>query len=84
MLGKVGYDSQILIKVALSHYWKLKVIEQIESSDSNLPTEEVIRLINALIDNHRIKDVIMKPADVASDEAEIKDPENHEGRVPQV
>lgn len=72
LLGKVVYDSQILIEVALSHYWKLKVIEQIESSDSNLPTEEVIRLINALIDNHRIKDVIMKPADVASDEAKSK------------
>lgn len=72
LLGKVVYDSQILIEVALSHYWKLKVIEQIESSDSNLPTEEVIRLINALIDNHRIKDVIMKPADIASDEAKSK------------
>lgn len=72
LLGKVVYDSQILIEVALSHYWKLKVIEQIETSDSDLPTEEVIRLINALIDNHRIKDVIMKPADVASDEAKSK------------
>ena len=72
LLGKVVYDSQILIEVALSHYWKLKVIEQIEMSDSDLPTEEVIRLINALIDNHRIKDVIMKPADVASDEAKSK------------
>ena len=36
------------------------LIEQIEMSDSNLRLEEVIRLINALIDNHRIKDVIMK------------------------
>jgi hypothetical protein len=69
LLGKVVYDSQILIEVALSHYWKLKVIEQIEMSDSNLPTEEVVRLINALIDDHRIKDVILKPVDVASDEA---------------
>ena len=69
LLGKVVYDSQILIEVALSQYWKLKVIEQIEMSDSNLPTEEVVRLINALIDDHRIKDVIMKPVDVASDEA---------------
>ena len=72
LLGKVVYDSQILIEVALSHYWKLKVIEQIEMSDSNLPTEEIVRLINALIDNHRIKDVIMKPADVAGDEAKSK------------
>lgn len=68
LLGKVVYDSQILIEVALSQYWKLKVIEQIEMSDSNLPTEEVVRLINALIDDHRIKDVIMKPVDAASDD----------------
>ena len=69
LLGKVVYDSQILIEVALSQYWKLKVIEQIETSDSNLPTEEVVRLVNALINDHRIRDVIMKPVDVASDKA---------------
>jgi hypothetical protein len=71
-LGKVVYDSQMIIGEALSHYWKLKVIEQIELSDPDLPTEEVLQLINALIDNHRINDFIMKPADVASDEAKSK------------
>lgn len=72
LLGKVVYDSQMIIGEALSYYWKLKVIEQIELSYPDLPTEEVLQLINALIDNHRIKDVIMKPADVASDEAKSK------------
>jgi DNA-binding HxlR family transcriptional regulator len=70
LLGRVVYDSQMVIEEALSHYWKLMVIDQIEMSRSDLPTEEVMtRLINALIDNHRIKDVLMKHADVACVEA---------------
>jgi hypothetical protein len=71
-LGRVVYDSQMIIGEALSHYWKLKVIDQIEISDSDLPTEGITRLINALIDNHRIKDVLMKQAGVACDEAKSR------------
>jgi hypothetical protein len=62
LLGRVIYDSQMIIEEALSHYWKLKVIDQIEMSNSHLPTEVVIRLIDTLIDNHRIKDILMKQA----------------------
>jgi predicted transcriptional regulator len=69
LLGRVVYDSQMVIEEALSHYWKLKVIDQIETSHSELSTEEVSRLINALIDNHQIKDVLMKHADDAYVEA---------------
>jgi hypothetical protein len=69
LLGRVVYDSQMAIEEAFSHYWKLKVIDQIETSHSDLSTKEVTRLINALIDNHRIKDVLMKQADVACVEA---------------
>jgi hypothetical protein len=69
LLGRVVYDSQMVIEEAFSHYWKLKVIDQIETSHSDLSTKEVTRLINALIDNHRIKDVLMKQADVACVEA---------------
>jgi hypothetical protein len=63
LLGRVVYESQMVIEEALSNYWKLKVIDQIEMSNSDLPTEVVTRLINTLIDNHRIKDVLMKRAD---------------------
>jgi hypothetical protein len=63
LLGRVVYESQMVIEEALSNYWKLKVIDQIEMSNSDLPTEVVTRLINALIDNHQIKDVLMKQAD---------------------
>ena len=69
LLGRVVYDSQTIIEEALLHYCKLKAIDQIETSHSDLPTNEVKRLINALIDNHRIKDVLMKQADVAYVEA---------------
>ena len=65
LLGRVVYDSQMIIGEALSHYWKLKVIDQIEMSDSDLTTKGVTRLIDALIDNHRIKDALMKQAGVA-------------------
>jgi hypothetical protein len=63
LLGRVVYESQMVIEEALSNYWKLKVIDQIEMYNSDLPTEVVTRLINALIDNHQIKDVLMKRAD---------------------
>ena len=71
LLGKVVYDSQMIIGEALSHYWKLKAIETIEVSSSNLPVEEITQLINTLIDNPRIKDILMKPTDIPCD---AKDP----------
>ena len=67
LLGRVVYDSQMVIEEALSQYWKLKVIDQIETSHSDLPTEEVKRLIEVLIDNHRIKNVLMNQADFTTE-----------------
>jgi hypothetical protein len=60
LLGRVVYDSQMTIGKTLAYYWKLKAIESIEMSKSGLPKEERIQLINALIDNHQIKDILMK------------------------
>jgi predicted transcriptional regulator len=60
-LGKVVYDSHMIIGKALSYYSRLKVIESIELSyGAAFPREELAKLINALIDNHQIKDMIMK------------------------
>jgi hypothetical protein len=59
-LGKVVYESQMIMCKALSYYWKLKAIESIEMSGSGLPNEERTQLINALIDNHQIKDILIK------------------------
>ena len=59
----------MIIGEALSQYWKLKVMETIEMASSDFPAEELTRLINALIDNHRIKDILLKPNVVPCDEA---------------
>jgi hypothetical protein len=61
LLGKVVYDTQMTIGKALTYYWKLKAIESIEiSSNVRLPPEELAQLINALIDNHFIKEILIK------------------------
>jgi predicted transcriptional regulator len=62
ILGKIVYDAQLKIGKALSYYWKLKAIESIEMSSRSgrLSKEELMQLINALIDNHFIKDLLIK------------------------
>ena len=72
LLGKVVYDSQMIIGKTLAYYWKLKAIESVETSASvttGLPQEERVQLINALIDNHQIKDILMKTISVSSSES---------------
>ena len=69
LMGNVVYQSQMLIGKTLSYYWKLKAIESVEtSSNVEIPKEELTQLINALIDNHQIKDILMKTISTASSE----------------
>jgi predicted transcriptional regulator len=77
MLGKVVYQSQRTIGKTLTYHWKLKVIESIQmsaSSISGLPEGHLAQLINALIDNHQIKDIVMKAISVPSFEDRSKIP----------
>jgi hypothetical protein len=63
LLGKVVYDCQLTIGKALTYHWKLKAIESIEMSasvKSGIPEGELAKLIDTLIDNHQIKDILMK------------------------
>jgi hypothetical protein len=65
LVGKIVYDALLNISKSLSYYWKLKAIESIEMSSSSLPgaglsKEELTQLVNALIDNHFIKDLLIK------------------------
>ena len=62
-MGKVVYDAHLNIGKALSYYWKLKAIESVDMSSSpgtRLQKEELIKLINPLIDNHSIRDFLIK------------------------
>jgi predicted transcriptional regulator len=64
LIGKIVYHAYREISIALSCYWELKAIDSIEMSSSppraGLSEEELRQLINALIDNHFIKDVLIK------------------------
>jgi hypothetical protein len=67
LLGKIVYDSQLMIGKTLAYYWKLKALESIEmSSGTILPAQEMAQLVNTLIDNHQIKDILMKQISVSS------------------
>ena len=75
LLGKVVYDSQTMIGKALTHHWKLKALESIEmSAGDSFPKGELTQLFNALIDNHQIKDILMKSISVCSTKEDTKIP----------
>lgn len=60
-LGKVVYNAHTVIGKALSYYWKMKAIESIQSSaGSELAREDMLMLIQSLIDNHQVRDILLK------------------------
>ena len=60
LLGNIVYDAHLIIGKALNYYWKLNAIESIEASSNGLPKQEILKLVDALIDNHQVKEVITK------------------------
>jgi len=60
-LGKVVYQSHILIAHAAENYWKLKAIDSIEAShpDGDLPVEGRKRIIDAIIKRNDIKSILL-------------------------
>ncbi len=60
-LGKVVYNAHTLIGKALNYYWKMKAIESIQSSTGlELGREDMQMLIESLIDNHQVRDILLK------------------------
>jgi predicted transcriptional regulator len=57
-LGKVIYDLQITIELALENFWKLKAIDSLQAADSTLSKEEQTKVLDVLIQNDKIKEVI--------------------------
>lgn len=56
--GKVIYDIQITIEIALENFWKLKAIDSLQAADSTLSREEQTKVLDVLIQNDKIKEVI--------------------------
>lgn len=60
-LGKAVYNAQTVIGKALNYYWKMKAIESIQmSAGEELAREDMLKLIHSLIDNHEIRDMLLK------------------------
>jgi hypothetical protein len=55
------YNTHVVIGKALSYYWKMKAIESIQSSTGlKLACEDMQSLIESLIDNHQVRDILLK------------------------
>ena len=68
LVGRIVYDSQIVIGKALNYYWKLQALDSIQtSSTAGLPKEELSKLVDTLIDAYQIKDILMKTPLLAED-----------------
>ena len=87
LLGKVVYDCQLTIGKALTYHWKLKAIESIEMSasvKSGLPEGELGQLIYTLIDNHQIRDILMKSMCIPSSESRSTIPTTTPVKEPEI
>ena len=56
--GKVVHNFHIIIESAINNCGVLKATDSLESSN-NLSQEEYIKVVNTLIDNNKIKDIIL-------------------------
>jgi predicted transcriptional regulator len=59
ILGKLVREAYAVIGQALNEYWKINALESIESSNSRVPKQELMKLVDSLIDNHKIKEMII-------------------------
>jgi predicted transcriptional regulator len=55
--GRVVYESEKSIENAFNIYWKLKAVDSIGVS-SEIPKEEYSKIVDALIDSYKIKDIL--------------------------
>jgi predicted transcriptional regulator len=58
-LGKVLYELQLVLGIAIDNFWKLKAIDSLQNPD-NLPELELARLIDTIIDSEELKNAILK------------------------
>lgn len=75
LLGKIVYDAHLIIGKALNYYWKLNAIESIQASSNGLPKEEILKLVDALIDNHQVKEAITKMLVSPEDNMRLLEPQ---------
>src|SRR6266498_1269865 len=58
-MGKIIYELQSIVGVAVSNYWKLKAIDSLQTPE-NLPQHELIKLINTLVEDQELREIILR------------------------
>ena len=58
--GKVIYDSQRLLSIAIKNYWKLRAIDSLGLDENEVPNEERRKIIDELLGNQQLKDILSK------------------------
>ena len=59
-IGNVVNEAHMMIGKALSYYWRIKIIESVQYSSDGISKEDLSNLITILIDNHEIKDILLR------------------------
>ena len=58
-MGKIIFELQSIVGVAVSNYWKLKAIDSLQTPE-NLPQHELMKLINTLVDDQELREIILR------------------------
>lgn len=58
--GKMVYDALEIIELGLTNFWKLKALDSLEfAKTAKVPQEERERVLESLIDNMKIKEILL-------------------------
>jgi hypothetical protein len=58
--GKMVYDALEIIELGLTNFWKLKALDSLEfAKNARVPHEERERILESLIDNMKIKEILL-------------------------
>ena len=58
-MGKIIYELQNVVGIAVNDYWKLKAIDSLRIQD-RLSEDQVAKLIETLVENQGLRDIILK------------------------
>ena len=58
-LGKIVYHVQLVIGNALKDHWKLKALDVLNVSEGSIPCAEHKKIFDSIIDNEKIKEMIL-------------------------
>jgi hypothetical protein len=59
-LGEIVQNSLHLIENGVEVYWKLKTIDALKTTKSNMPKSEHRNLVDTLIEDKQLKEIIVK------------------------